>query len=126
MKLASGATVFFNEDGSIDNTKTTDLDLKDLPIKVPNIPKDKSSDKYEELGHLSYRDSRKSSIRVYHRQLYASATSRSIGLETSKGMYIPLGTEMGKIPGNNTNATYTLYGVNDKKLCKQKMHEEIR
>ena len=36
-------------------------------------------------------------------------------------MYIPLGTEMGKIPGNNTGAAYTLYGVNDKKLCKEKM-----
>ncbi|PIK14757.1 hypothetical protein [Halobacteriovorax sp. JY17] len=121
MKLANGANVFFNEDGSINKSKTKDLKLKDEPIKIPNIPRDKSSTKYEEIDHLSYSDGRKSSIRVYHRQLYAAATSKSIGLETSRGMYIPLGTEMGKTPGNSTTAEYTLYGVDDKKLCKQRM-----
>ncbi|WP_372655840.1 hypothetical protein [Halobacteriovorax sp.] len=121
IRLANGLLVHFNSDGSIDKNKTVDLKIKDTPISVPNIPKDKSSSKYEELNHLSYRDSKKSAIRVYHRQINASATSRSIGLETKKGMYIPLGIEMGKIPGNSPNAKYTLFGIDDERLCSEKM-----
>ncbi|GEM_PF-5648113 len=121
IQLANGLEVHFNEDGSIDKKKTVDLKIKDTPITVPNIPEDKSSKRYEELKHLSYRDKKKTAIRVYHRQVNASATSRSIGLETKKGMYIPLGIEMGKIPGNSANAKYTLFGVDDEKLCSQKM-----
>lgn len=119
--LANGAKVYFKPDGSIDNKKTTDLKIKDTPIKIPNIPREKSSVKYEEIDHLSYSDKRKSSIRIYHRGLYSSLTSKSIGLETKSGMYIPLGIEMGKIPGNSTKASYTLFGIDDEKLCKQKM-----
>jgi len=119
--LANGSRIHFKESGEIDSNRTRDLKIKDLPIRIPDIPKEKSELKYEEIDHLSYGDPRKSAIRVYHRQLYSRETSRSIGLEVTKGMYIPLGIEMGKVPGNSTKASYTLFGKDDEKLCNQKM-----
>ncbi|WP_127717909.1 hypothetical protein [Halobacteriovorax sp. HLS] len=121
MALANGAKVHFSKNGSIDTRKTTDLKIKDRPIELPTIPKSKSSYQYEKLDALDYRDPKKVSIRVYHRGLYTSAISRSIGLETNIGMYIPLGIEMGKLPGSNSNSSYTLFGKDDEKLCSSKM-----
>ncbi|OUR98747.1 hypothetical protein A9Q84_04870 [Halobacteriovorax marinus] len=121
MSLPNGTSVFFNDDGSFNQSKTTDLKIKDIPITIPDIPKSKSEERYNELSHLSYKDPKKVGIRVFHRQKYAAQTSRSIGFETKKGMYIPLGVEMGKIPGNSTSKSYTLFGIDDQKLCKKKM-----
>lgn len=119
--LPNGAEVFFNKDGSIDHSRTKDLKIKDTPIKLPDFKKNKSRSAYNKLESLSYRDPKKVSIRLHHRGIYSRLTSRSIGLETNIGMYIPLGVAMGKIPGNNANASFTLFGKDDEKLCKSKM-----
>jgi hypothetical protein len=121
LNLPNGAELFFNKNGSIDQDKTTDLKIKDTPIKLPDFKKSLSVSAYDKLEHLDYKHPKKVKIRVHHRSKYTSLTSRSIGLETNVGMYIPLGISMGKIPGNNANKTYTLFGKNDEKLCSQKM-----
>lgn len=121
MSLPNGTSVFFNSDGSFDQNRTVDLKIKDTPISIPDIPKSMSEERYEQLNHLSYNNPKKSSIRIFHRKKYAALTSRSIGLETKKGMYIPLGVEMGKIPGNDSSKSFTLFGIDDEKLCKQIM-----
>jgi hypothetical protein len=121
LNLPNGAKLFFKDDGSIDNEKTVDLKIKDTPINVPKFKKSMSLSSYRKIDHLPYKDPKKVAIRVHHRNTYSSLTSKSIGLETNIGMYIPLGIAMGKIPGNEPNKTFTLFGKDDEKLCKKKM-----
>ena len=121
LNLPNGAQLFFKSSGSIDNDRTVDLKIKDTPITLPQFKKSMSLSAYKKIDHLGYRDPKKVAIRVHHRNKYTSLTSRSVGLETNIGMYIPLGVAMGKIPGNSTNKKFTLFGKNDEKLCSEKM-----
>lgn len=121
LNLVNGAEVHFNKDGSFDHDKTTDLKIKDTPIKIPEFKKSLSADAYEKLGDLRFNHPKRVKIRVHHRNKYSSLTSRSIGLETNIGTYIPLGIAVGKIPGNSISKSYTLFGKDDEKLCSKKM-----